>query len=338
MTVNPKNYIAKAINESLSFKETLSAFSSIMDGEFTEAQIAGLLVAISVRGQTIEEITGAAKAMRESCNKVKVAKNAMDIVGTGGDGKGTLNISTASALVVAGCGITVAKHGNRNLSSLSGAADILTECGVNIKISPSEVETIINEVGIGFMMAPIHHPAMKNVMPTRQALGIRTIFNILGPLSNPANVKFQLTGAYDKALLRPMAETLKKLGTKKAWLVYGFDGTDEISISGESYIVELDGKTINEFVIHPRDANLNPRKFKDLLGGSPSENKVALFNLLQGEKSTYRDSVILNSAAAIFISGKASNLREGAELASESIDSGAARLKLESLIKATNRK
>ena len=336
MTDNPRNYIAKAIESSLSFKETVSAFSSIMNGEFTEAQIAGLLVALSVRGQTIDEIAGAAKAMRDSCNKVKVPKNAIDIVGTGGDGKGTLNISTASALVVAGCGITVAKHGNRNLSSLSGAADVLTECGVNIKISPNEVETIINRIGIGFMMAPIHHPAMKNVMPTRQALGVRTIFNILGPLTNPANVKFQLTGAYDKALLRPMAETLRKLGTKKAWLVYGLDGTDEISISGESYIVEISGSKITEFMIHPRDANLNTRNFKELMGGSPSENKLALFKLLEGEKSAYRDSVILNSAAAILIAGRASNLSEGAELASESIDSGAARTKLKKLIKATN--
>lgn len=337
MNINPKTFIAKAITQKMSFKETEMAFSSIMAGEFTDAQIAGLLVALSTRGESIDEISGAASAMRLACNKIKAPKKSIDIVGTGGDGKGTLNISTATSLVVAGCGVIVAKHGNRNLSSLSGAADVLTECGVNIKLTPSLVEESIKTIGIGFMMAPTHHPAMKNVMPTRQALGIRTIFNILGPLTNPAEVKYQLTGAYEKALLHPMAETLKKLGTKKAWLVHGDDGTDELSISSETTVVELDKGLIREFKVHPRDANLKLQDFDDIIGGTPKDNMEAMIALLDGNESAYRESVLLNSAAALFISGKALNLHEGVELAAKAIDTGAAKLKLQALIEFTNR-
>ncbi len=337
MSVNPKEIISKAITSKISFEETELAFSAIMAGEFTDAQIAGLLVAISTRGESTEEIAGAAKAMRSACTKIKAPEGAIDIVGTGGDGKGTLNISTASSLVVAGCGVTVAKHGNRNLSSLSGSADVLTESGVNIKISPSKVEESINKIGIGFMMAPTHHPAMKNVMPTRQALGIRTIFNILGPLTNPAEVKFQLSGAYSRKLLRPMAETLKKLGTTRAWIVHGEDGTDEISISGKTDVIEIDNGIISEFKIHPTDAKLKPVGLKEIIGGSPNHNKTALLSLLNGEKSAYRDSVLLNSSATLFISGKANNLEHGAILAANSIDSGAAKLKLHDLIDFTNK-
>ena len=337
MKINAKEIISKAIRSSLSFEDTESAFAAIMAGEFTEAQIAGLLVALSTRGESIEEIAGAAKAMRNACNKVNAPEKSIDIVGTGGDGKGTLNISTAAALVVAGCGVTVAKHGNKNLSSLSGAADVLAQSGVNIKILPSMVETSINTIGVGFMMAPTHHPAMKNVMPTRQALGIRTIFNILGPLTNPASVKFQLTGCYDKNLLIPMAETLKKLGTKKAWLVHGSDGTDEISISGDTDVVELINGSIREFKIHPNDAELKVRNLKEIIGGSPEHNKNALLSLLGGVSSAYRDSVIFNSAAALVISGRTKTLIKGAELAKQSIDSGRAKLKLEALVDFTNR-
>ena len=337
MTLSPKQIISKAISKQMSLDETQLAFSSIMNGEFTEAQIAGLLVAISTRGESIEEIAGAAQAMRKACNRIKAPRKSIDIVGTGGDGKGTLNISTASAIVVAGCGVTVAKHGNRNLSSLSGAADILTECGVNIKISPASVENCISEIGIGFMMAPVHHPAMRHVMPTRQALGIRTIFNILGPLTNPANVKYQLSGAYDKNLLKPMAETLKLLGTSRAWLVHGDDGTDELSICGPSKVVELNNGKIREFKIHPEDCGLEVQRFSSILGGSPEHNKNSLLDLLKGKKSAYRDSVLLNSAAALVISGVAKSLSIGVETAIKSIDSGAAKRKLDELIRYTTR-
>jgi anthranilate phosphoribosyltransferase len=261
----------------------------------------------------------------------------MDIVGTGGDGVGTLNISTATAFVVAGAGVTVAKHGNKNLSSKSGAADALTASGVNVMVGKEVVETALIEAGIGFMMAPMHHPAIKHVMPARQELGTRTIFNILGPLTNPAGVKYQLTGAFSKVLLEPMAETLKSLGCKKAWLVHGSDGTDEITITGETSVVKLENESISKFEIHPEEAKLQVHPLDEILGGTPSENSKAFLDLLDGKKGAYRDAVLLNSAAALVVAEKSSDLATGVEISREAIDSGTAKSALKRLIKVTAR-
>jgi anthranilate phosphoribosyltransferase len=262
---------------------------------------------------------------------VQAPEGAMDIVGTGGDGKGTLNISTAAAFVVAGAGVPVAKHGNRNLSSKSGAADALTELGINVMVGPEVVERALREIGIGFMMAPMHHPAMRHVMPVRIELGTRTIFNILGPLTNPASVRRQLTGTFSRAMIRPMAETLGLLGADRAWLVHGSDGTDEISIAGETWVADLDCGKIREFSVHPEEAGLPVHPFEDIRGGTPSENADALRKLLAGEPSAYRDAVLLNAAAALVVAERAPSLAVGVELARESIDAGAARGKAAAL-------
>ena len=331
-----KPLIAKAADGPLSRAEAETAFNIIMAGEATPAQTGGLLMALRTRGETIDEFTAAAAVMRSKCNAVRAPEGAMDIVGTGGDGKSTLNISTATALVTAGAGVVVAKHGNRNLSSKSGTADVLTELGVNVMVGPDVVEKAINSAGIGFMMAPMHHPAVKHVMPARQELGTRTIFNILGPLTNPAGVKRQLTGAFSRAMIRPMAETLLELGSQKAWLVHGSDGTDEISIAGPTWVAKLEGGAVSDAEINPQDAGLLVHPFKDIIGGTPAQNAAALRALLAGEKSAYRDAVLLNTAAALVVADKVGDLKAGAEMATESIDSGAAAAKLAALVKITS--
>ena len=332
-----KMLISKAADKALSRKEAERAFQVLFQGDATPAQIGGFLMTLRTRGETIEEYAAAASVMRSKCKKVKAPSGAMDIVGTGGDGKGTLNISTASALVVAGAGVIIAKHGNRNLSSKSGAADALSELGVVTMLKADQVEKVLEETGICFMMAPMHHPAMAHVGPVRAELGSRTIFNILGPLTNPADVKRQLTGAYSKNLIKPMAETLLELGSEKAWIVHGGDGTDELSISGVSWVEMLqeDGK-INEAEIHPEDFGLTPHPFEDILGGTPEDNALALTALLAGETSAYRDAVLLNSAASLIVAGRTEDKIEAVEIAVESIDSGAARKKLESLVMVTS--
>jgi anthranilate phosphoribosyltransferase len=274
--------------------------------------------------------------MRAKCRKVRAPTGAIDIVGTGGDGKGTLNISTATAFVVAGAGVPVAKHGNRNLSSRSGAADALTQMGVNVMVGPEVVERALTEAGIGFMMAPMHHPAIAHVMPTRAELGTRTIFNILGPLTNPAGVTRQLTGAFSRAMIRPMAETLKALGSERAWLVHGADGTDELSIAGITFVARLDAGDVTEAEIHPEDAGLPVHSFDAILGGTPEENGRAFRALLAGAPSAYRDAVLLNAAAALVIAGRAATLPDGVEIACESLDSGRAREKIEALARVTS--
>jgi len=251
----------------------------------------------------------AASVMRAKCNAVTAPNGAMDIVGTGGDGMGTLNISTATAFVVAGAGVTVAKHGNRNLSSKSGAADALSEMGVNVMLESPDVSRVLKEAGIAFMMAPMHHPATRHVMPSRQELGTRTIFNILGPLTNPAGVKIQLSGAYSRDVIRPMTETLQALGSTDVWIVHGSDGTDELSIAGKSWVCALKNGAVSEFEIAPEDAGLPQHPFEEILGGTPAENAVAFAALLDGEKTAYRDAVLLNAAAALKLSGKAADLR-----------------------------
>ena len=331
-----KEFIAKAADAPLTRPEAEAAFGIIMNGEATPSQIGGLLMALRTRGETIDEFAAAAAVMRDKCNKVKAPKGAIDIVGTGGDGKKTLNISTATALVTAGAGVTVAKHGNRNLSSKSGAADALEMSGVKVMVDASVAEKAINEVGIGFMMAPMHHPAVKHVMPTRIELGTRTIFNILGPLTNPAGAKRQLTGAFSKEMILPMAQTLGELGSEKAWLVHGSDGTDEIAITGVTDAIWLENGETQAFEIHPEQAGLPIHPFEKIVGGTPEYNAKAMGALLGGKIGAYRDAVLLNTAAALVIADKAANLTEGAEMAAESIDSGKAQEKLTKLAEVTS--
>lgn len=335
MSVSIKPLIGTAADRTLTRTEAEAAFTAIMEGEATPSQIGGLLMALRTRGETVQEYAAAAAVMRAKCLAVTAPKGAMDIVGTGGDGKGTLNISTATAFVVAGAGVVVAKHGNRNLSSKSGAADALGQMGINVMVGPDVVEKAIRKVGIGFMMAPMHHPATRHVMPSRQELGTRTIFNILGPLTNPAGVKRQLTGAYSRDVIRPMAETLRELGSDKAWLVHGSDGTDEISIAGLTWVSALENDEVRDFELHPEEAGLPVHPFTDILGGTPEENGAAFQALLDGTPGAYRDAVLLNTAAALMVADRVSSLPEGVEMARESIDSGAAKAKIEALAKIT---
>jgi anthranilate phosphoribosyltransferase len=327
--------IGLAADRPLTRAEAELAFEILFDGAATPSQMGGLLMALRTRGETVEEIAAAARVMRKKCHAVRAPDGAMDIVGTGGDGKGTLNISTATAFVVAGAGVVVAKHGNRNLSSKSGAADALTQMGINVMIGAEAVEKALESCGIAFMMAPMHHPAIRHVMPTRSELGTRTVFNLLGPLTNPAGVKRQLTGAFSRQWIRPMAETLATLGSDRAWLVHGSDGTDELSICGPSWVAALVNGSISEFELHPEEAGLPAHPFEAIMGGTPEANGQAFRALLDGQKGAYRDAVLLNSAAALVIADKAGDLHEGVAMAAESIDTGAAKAKIEALARYT---
>lgn len=332
MSQRLKPLIAAAAERALTRAEAEEAFSTLFAGEATPAQMGGFLMTLRTRGETVDEYAAAASVMRARCVKVRAPEGAMDIVGTGGDGKGTLNISTATAFVVAGAGVPVAKHGNRNLSSKSGAADALGALGINVMVGAQAVERALAETGIGFMMAPMHHPAMRHVGPVRAELGTRTIFNILGPLTNPAGVKRQLTGAFSPDLLRPMAEVLRALGTQAAWLVHGGDGTDELSIAAPSKVVALEGGAIREFTLHPAEAGLALHPFEDLLGGEAEENAAEMRALLRGEgRAAYRDAVLLNAAAALVVAGVAGDLPAGVALARASIAEGAAMAKVDAL-------
>jgi anthranilate phosphoribosyltransferase len=326
-----KPLIGLAADRALSRAEAETAFDVLFTGEASEAQIAGLLMALRTRGETVAEITGAAAAMRARCVAVQAPKGAIDIVGTGGTGKPTLNISTATAFTVAGAGVPVAKHGNRKLTSNSGAADALAINGVEVMVNAEVVEKALAEAGIAFMMAPMHHPAMKHVMPVRLALGTRTIFNILGPLTNPAGVKRQLTGTFSRDLIRPMAEVLAALGSEAAMLVHGADGMDELSITGSSWVAELKNGVVREHEIHPEMAGLPVHPFSAVTGGTPEQNGAAMAAVLSGEKGAYRDAVLLNAAAALMLAEKATDLKQGVALAAEAIDSGQAMGRLQSL-------
>jgi anthranilate phosphoribosyltransferase len=331
-----KPLIFAASEGPLSRAQAETAFTHLFEGTATAAQMGGLLMALRARGESVSEYAAAAAVMRTKCTAVSAPAGAIDIVGTGGDGMGTLNISTATAFVVAGAGVTVAKHGNRNLSSKSGAADALTALGVNVMVGAEVAERAINEIGIGFMMAPMHHPAIKHVMPVRQELGCKTIFNILGPLTNPAGVRRQLTGAFAIDLIFPMAEVLKDLGSEKAWLVHGDDGSDEVSICGATQVAKLEDGKITGGEIHPEDAGLPVHPLRDILGGSPEENGRAFAALLEGAPSAYRDAVLLNAACALVVADYASDLRAGVEMARDSIDSGKAKAKLTALARLTS--
>ena len=331
-----KPLIAAAADRPLTRDEAEAAFDILFEGAATPAQIGGLLMALRTRGETVDEYAAAASVMRARCNKVRAPEGAMDIVGTGGSGKPTLQISTATAFAVAGAGVPVAKHGNRKLSSNSGAADALGVNGIQVMVGPEVVEKALKEVGIAFMMAPMHHPAIKHVMPARQELGTRTIFNILGPLTNPAGVKRQLTGAFSRSLIRPMAETLRALGSEAAWLVHGSDGTDELTITGISWVAALENGQIREFELHPEEAGLPVHPFEAITGGSPEENGKALAAVLGGEKGAYRDAVLLNAAAALVVAGTVGNLKDGVAVAADSIDSGDALAKMRALAALTS--
>lgn len=319
-----------AQGERLAESEAEHAFGIIMAGEATPAQIAGLLMAMRVRGETVAEMTGAVRAMRARMTAIEAPPEAIDIVGTGGDAAGTLNISTATAFVVAGCGVPVAKHGNRALSSRSGAADALGALGIALDLPFERLPEILAEAGMVFLMAPRHHAALRHAAGPRVELGTRTIFNLLGPLANPARVRRQMTGAFAPQWLRPMAETLARLGTESAWLVHG-DGLDELTLSGPSQVVELRDGSIREFTVAPEDAGLTRAPISALRGGDPAENAAALVALLEGAAGPYRDCVLLNAAAALIVAGRAGDVREGAALAARSLDTGAARAVLEKL-------
>lgn len=313
-----------AQGERLAESEAEIAFGMIMAGEATPAQIAGLLMAMRVRGETVAEMTGAVRAMRARMIPIEAPPEAIDIVGTGGDAAGTLNISTATAFVVAGCGVPVAKHGNRALSSRSGAADALSALGIPVMETPIDaLPRVLREAGMCFLMAPRHHAALRHAAGPRMELGTRTIFNLLGPLANPARVKRQMTGAYSPQWLRPMAETLARLGTERAWLVHGM-GLDELTLAGPSQVVELRDGVFREFQVTPEDAGLPRAPAEALKGGDPAENAAALLALLEGTHSPYRDCVLLNSAAALVVAGRADDMRAAAAMAARAIDSGAA--------------
>lgn len=320
----------------LSREEAAHAFDRMMSGEATPSQMGGLLMALRVRGETVDEITGAVTAMRAKMLKVKAPANAVDVVGTGGDASGSYNISTCASFIVAGAGIPVAKHGNRALSSKSGAADVLISLGVKIDLSPADVGRCISDAGIGFMFAPAHHPAMKNVGPTRVELGTRTIFNLLGPLSNPANVKRQLVGVFSRQWIEPLAQVLKNLGSESAWVVHGSDGLDEITTSGPTAVAALENGTVRTFEISPADIGLAPTKPESLRGGDADHNAAALKDVLNDKPSAYRDVAVMNAAAALVVAGAAKTLQDGAELARKALSSGASRARLDRLIAVSN--
>jgi anthranilate phosphoribosyltransferase len=332
-----KSIIGKvATGASLSREEAAAAFESMMSGEATPSQMGGLLMALRVRGETVDEITGAVAAMRAKMLRVDAPIDAIDVVGTGGDGSGSVNVSTCAAFIVSGAGIPVAKHGNRALSSRSGAADVLAALGVKIDLKPDQVGRCVKQAGIGFMFAPAHHPSMKNVGPTRVELGTRTIFNLLGPLTNPAGVKRQMVGVFSRPWVQPLAQVLKNLGSDAAWVVHGSDGLDEITLTGPTFVTALENGQIRSFEISPDDAGLPHAHGEALKGGDAEANAVALQGVLDGKPSPFRDVALFNAAAALVVAGKVKTLKEGVTLGATSLDSGAAAARLKQLIAVSN--
>jgi anthranilate phosphoribosyltransferase len=325
-----------AAGERLDSEASASAFGAIMSGEIGDAQMAGFLTALTLRKPTVDEITGAVTAMRATMKRVKAPADAIDLVGTGGDGHSTLNISSAACFVVAACGLPIAKHGNRNMSSRTGAADVLEALGVKVDVTPEVAHTCVEKAGVCFLFAQGYHPAMRHVTPVRRALGFRTIFNLIGPLSNPAGVKRQLLGVYALEWMEPVAKVLATLGAEKAWVVHGADGLDELSISGETHVAKLENGHIEIGIVTPEDAGLPRWPLAAVKGGYAPENATALARLLDGELGAYRDIVLLNSAAALIVGDKARSLREGVDIAAKAIDSGAAKRVLERLVAVSN--
>jgi anthranilate phosphoribosyltransferase len=333
-----KPFLAKIVSgAALDSTEARAAFDLMFSGEVTQAQIGGFLIGLRQRGETVDEITGAVSAMRARMLRVEAPSDAIDIVGTGGDGHGTYNVSTLAALIVAACGVPVAKHGNRAASSKSGSSDVLAALGVKLGLAPAEVRLCIAEAGIGFMMAQAHHEAMRHVAGARAELGTRTIFNLLGPLSNPAGVKRILLGVPSPVWIQPLAEVLRELGTEQAWIVHGADGLDEITTTGPTKVVAIEAGKLRAFEITPEDAGLPRAALADLKGGDAVHNAKALTAVLKGARTPYRDIAVFNAAAALVIAGKAANLREGAVLAETVLDSGKAATVLTALVEVSNR-
>lgn len=332
-----KPLIAKAAaGTALSREEARQAFSIMMSGEATPSQIGGFLMALRVRGETVDEITGAVEIMREKMLRVAAPAGAIDIVGTGGDASGSYNISTCAAFIAAGAGLKVAKHGNRALSSKSGAADVLTALGVKIDLGPEAIAACVNEAGLGFMFAPAHHSSMKYVGPSRVELGTRTIFNLLGPLSNPAAVRRQVTGVFSRAWVEPLAQVLNNLGCEACWICHGEGGFDEIVPSGVTYVSELKNGKITSFELTPEQVGLKRSDVSDLKGGEAAHNADALRAVLRGEASAFRDAAVMTAGAGLLVAGKAKTFAEGVQHAAEAVDSGKALWALETLVKVSN--
>lgn len=332
-----KPIIAKvATGSPLTREEAEKAFDQILSGEATLAQMGAFLMALRVRGESVDEISGAVSAMRAKMLRVKAPEGAIDIVGTGGDNSGSWNVSTLASILAAATGLKVAKHGNRAASSKSGAADVLTALGVKVGIEPDAIARCIDEAGVGFMFAPAHHSSMRHVAPVRVELGTRTIFNLLGPLSNPAGVKKQVIGVFSESWMLPVAETLKALGSTDIWVVHGSDGLDEITTTGETKVVALKNGAITSFTITPEDAKLKRAKPDELKGGDGEHNAKALMAVLDGERSAYRDIAVLNAAAALVVADRAKTLDEAARIVEAAIDDGRAKKVLETLVKASN--
>jgi anthranilate phosphoribosyltransferase len=330
-------FIAKvAEGQTLTADEAAEAFAIMMSGEASPSQMGAFLMALRVRGETVEENTGAAKAMRAKATGVIAPEGSVDTCGTGGDAKGTYNISTCTAFVVAGAGVPVAKHGNKSVSSKSGSADVLASLGVNLDVGSETVSKAIEEAGVGFMFAPKHHSAMRHVGPVRADLGMRTIFNLLGPLANPAGAKYQVIGVFSRDWIVPLAEVLSNLGADRVWVVHGSDGLDELTTTGPTFVAELKDGSVTSFEVTPEDAGLAQANPQDLIGGEADENAKAIEDVLSGKTSAFRDIVVLNAAAALVVSGKAEGLLEGAKLAADAIGSGAARKSLDDLVRITN--
>jgi len=325
-----------ATGSALTREEAASAFDVMMSGEATPSQMGALLMGLRVRGETVDEITGAVTTMRAKMLKVDAPPDAIDVVGTGGDASGSYNISTCAAFIVAGAEVPVAKHGNRALSSRSGAADVLGALGVRIDLAPEAISRCIEEAGIGFMFAPAHHPAMKHVGPTRVELATRTIFNLLGPLSNPAGVKRQMVGVFSRQWVEPLARVLKNLGAERAYVVHGSDGLDEITTCGPTSVAALENGSITTFEITPEEAGLAKAKPEALRGGDAEANAAALIAVLKGTKGPFRDIAVLNAAAALVVAERAKTIKEGVVLAAKSLDSGEAEGRLDRLIHVSN--
>ena len=336
--MNIREAIANLIEDmDLTESEAVSVMNEIMSGEATPTQVASFLTALRMKGETVQEITGAARVMREKADHVKVDSSCvLDTCGTGGDQLETFNISTVVAFVVAGAGVTVAKHGNRSVSSRSGSADVLSALGVNIEISKEKVEQCLATVEMGFLFAPLLHQAMKYAVTPRREIGIRTIFNLLGPLTNPANATHQLIGIYDGAMTESIAMVLNNLGTRRAMVVHGEEGLDEISLCGPTKVSELRDNQVSTYSISPEQLGLKRCRLEDLYGGTPEECAAILRGILQGEKGPKRDVVLLNSGAALLTSGVAGTISQGMDLAAESIDTGKAKGKLDQLVQVTN--
>ena len=325
-----------ATGAALTRVEAEAAFDHLLSGEVTPTQTGAFLMGLRVRGETVDEISGAVAAMRRRMVRVAAPDGAVDIVGTGGDGSGSYNVSTLAAVIVAACGVPVAKHGNRAASSRSGASDVLSALGVRVGGTPAEVERCLSEAGIGFMMASAHHAAMRHVASARVELGTRTIFNLLGPLSNPAGVRRQLLGVFSRAWLEPLAEVLRGSGADRAWVVHGSDGLDEMTTTGPTSVAELRDGAVRLFEVTPEEAGLPRGAAADLRGGDPAHNAAALRAVLDGARTPYRDIALLNAAGALVVAGRVETLRDGAVLAARAIDDGLAADTLRRLVAASN--